>query len=448
MFANLDYPSSDPDFIAAVRARGPRRARRVGGRPCAGGPVRQQRGRAAGRDARARSRARLAGRCSASCCPTVVAGAELDAAYVPSAPCGGDLPFRHRPRGGQLLRRRRRTGGRSRTPAAPRCASPPSAWRSPTCPTRQALEELRGAGRTRRPPPALEGRGAARRRRGLGLRGRPRPLPRAAVRRRSGRAASGRPRPLPGALARGHGESDGRGVRRVASRGLAVRRRARAVAASDLVPGAGWGVVDDRGRPKAAYHHLRRALAPVAVWMTDEGLGGVDVHVANDRAERLGRTCGWRSTVSCELRVEECVVALELDRSRPVHRQPGSAARSLRRRGLGVPLRSARSRSDRDQLRAPRWRPGATDLAGLPVDRRAVHRARVRETPGVRASLRSPGPGGGGRHGVSPAVRLERARRRRGLPRARGRDLDRAGPSSGTSSWPPFPAPANPVAPH
>jgi beta-mannosidase len=27
---------------------------------------------------------------------------------------------------------------------------------------------------------------------------------------------------------------------------------------------------------------VRRALAPVAVWTTDEGLGGVDVHVAND----------------------------------------------------------------------------------------------------------------------------------------------------------------------
>ena len=29
----------------------------------------------------------------------------------------------------------------------------------------------------------------------------------------------------------------------------------------DLSPGAGWGVVDHRGVPKVAYHHLRRALA-------------------------------------------------------------------------------------------------------------------------------------------------------------------------------------------
>ena len=61
----------------------------------------------------------------------------------------------------------------------------------------------------------------------------------------------------------------------------------------DLVPGAGWGVLDHRREPKVAWHHLRRALAPVAVWTTDEGLNGVAVHVANDRSEPL----------RCELRV-------------------------------------------------------------------------------------------------------------------------------------------------
>jgi beta-mannosidase len=55
----------------------------------------------------------------------------------------------------------------------------------------------------------------------------------------------------------------------------------------DVVPGAGWGLVDRVGAPKAAYHHLRRALAPTAIWTTDEGLGGVSVHVANDGPERL-----------------------------------------------------------------------------------------------------------------------------------------------------------------
>jgi beta-mannosidase len=46
-------------------------------------------------------------------------------------------------------------------------------------------------------------------------------------------------------------------------------------------------VLDHRGRPKVAYHHLRRALAPLAVWSTDEGLDGVIAHVANDRPEGL-----------------------------------------------------------------------------------------------------------------------------------------------------------------
>jgi len=55
----------------------------------------------------------------------------------------------------------------------------------------------------------------------------------------------------------------------------------------DIAPGAGWGVLDHRGAPKVAYHHLRRALAPVALWTTDEGLGGIAVHVANDRPEPL-----------------------------------------------------------------------------------------------------------------------------------------------------------------
>ncbi|HEY5144866.1 MAG TPA: hypothetical protein VII98_15300 [Solirubrobacteraceae bacterium] len=55
----------------------------------------------------------------------------------------------------------------------------------------------------------------------------------------------------------------------------------------DLVPGGGWGLIDDRGRPKTVYHHLRRALAPVAVWTTDEGLNGVAIHLANDGSEAL-----------------------------------------------------------------------------------------------------------------------------------------------------------------
>ncbi|HEY5390154.1 MAG TPA: hypothetical protein VIJ83_06315 [Solirubrobacteraceae bacterium] len=56
---------------------------------------------------------------------------------------------------------------------------------------------------------------------------------------------------------------------------------------SDLRPGAGWGILDHDGTPKAAYHHVRRALAPLAIWSTDEGLSGILIHVANDGPESV-----------------------------------------------------------------------------------------------------------------------------------------------------------------
>jgi beta-mannosidase len=57
--------------------------------------------------------------------------------------------------------------------------------------------------------------------------------------------------------------------------------------ARDLAPGAGWGLLDHSGAPKVALAHLRRTLAPRALWLVDEGLNGVDVHVANDGPEAL-----------------------------------------------------------------------------------------------------------------------------------------------------------------
>jgi beta-mannosidase len=51
----------------------------------------------------------------------------------------------------------------------------------------------------------------------------------------------------------------------------------------DVLPGAGFGVIDHAGTPKVPYHYLRRAFAPVAVWTTDEGLNGVVAHASNER---------------------------------------------------------------------------------------------------------------------------------------------------------------------
>ncbi len=80
----------------------------------------------------------------------------------------------------------------------------------------------------------------------------------------------------------------------------------------DLVAGAGYGVIDHRGRPKAAYHHLRRILAPTAVWLVDEGIGGVVAHVANDGPERLAARLRISLFTDLEIAVGGASEVLEL----------------------------------------------------------------------------------------------------------------------------------------
>ncbi|MAG34138.1 MAG: beta-mannosidase [Deltaproteobacteria bacterium] len=50
---------------------------------------------------------------------------------------------------------------------------------------------------------------------------------------------------------------------------------------------AGWGVVAADGQPKSAYYGLRRAWAPVAVALLDDGVNGLRVQVHNDLEGRL-----------------------------------------------------------------------------------------------------------------------------------------------------------------
>jgi beta-mannosidase len=91
----------------------------------------------------------------------------------------------------------------------------------------------------------------------------------------------------------------------------------------DLWEGAGWGVIDARGRPKSAYYYLRRILAPRTVALTDEGLNGLTLHILNDAGEvltavvelelyRLGETSVARAETAVRVPPHE-VLALRAD---------------------------------------------------------------------------------------------------------------------------------------
>ncbi len=72
----------------------------------------------------------------------------------------------------------------------------------------------------------------------------------------------------------------------------------------DLWDGAGWGLIDASGAPKPAWHFVRRALAPIAVGMTDEGTNGLAIHVVNDRPTRLDAVLDLGLYRDGEVRVE------------------------------------------------------------------------------------------------------------------------------------------------
>ncbi len=50
----------------------------------------------------------------------------------------------------------------------------------------------------------------------------------------------------------------------------------------DVAYGAGLGLVDSDGRPKATWWVMRRLMQPVVVLLTDEGVNGLGLHVSND----------------------------------------------------------------------------------------------------------------------------------------------------------------------
>ncbi len=66
--------------------------------------------------------------------------------------------------------------------------------------------------------------------------------------------------------------------------------------AGDLQLGAGWGLIDSRGEPKAPYYGFRQVAQALALFLTDEGCDGLDIHLVNDTHE------------ACNLLLEVCAL--------------------------------------------------------------------------------------------------------------------------------------------
>jgi beta-mannosidase len=292
MFANLDYPIADARFRATVEQEAKTVLGELAGRPslavvCGNSEVEQQVAML-GLDP-SLGRGELFG----ELLPRLVADARSDAVYVPSAPCGGELPFRadrgvanYYGVGG--YRRPLEDARRAEVRFAAECLA------FSNVPDEAGVEAV------------LAGAPG-----GLAVHD---PRWKAGVPRDAGSGwdfEDVRDHYLellfsvdPGELRRVDHERYLELSRAVTGEAMAEvfgewRRAASPCSGglvlwlTDLAPGAGWGVLDHSGRPKPAYHHLRRALAPVAVWMTDEGLGGIRAHVAND----------LRSSLTARLRV-------------------------------------------------------------------------------------------------------------------------------------------------
>jgi beta-mannosidase len=295
MLANLDYPIEDEDFRAAITREARAALAGIAGRPslavvCGNSEVEQQ-AAMFGVDA-ALGRGELFG----ALLPALVRESGAGVPYIPSAPAGGALPFQ--PRAGVAnyfgVGGYRRPLSDART-AGVRFASECLALANvPDAAVADGEGVMRDAGadwdfadvrdhylreRYRVDPDALRD---ADRERYLAL----------------SREVSGE------IMALVFGE-----WRRPASPcagGIVLWAR-------DLAPGAGWGVLDHAGAPKVALAHLRRALSPRALWIVDEGLNGLDVHVANDRPEQLDAQLHVALLADGTHAIAEATAALRVD---------------------------------------------------------------------------------------------------------------------------------------
>jgi beta-mannosidase len=81
----------------------------------------------------------------------------------------------------------------------------------------------------------------------------------------------------------------------------------------DLWPGAGWGLLDRGGRPKAPWYALRRVLDPLALLVTDEGLSGLALHIVNDHPQPFAGRVRLAAFTDDGLRVEDSEQAIEVE---------------------------------------------------------------------------------------------------------------------------------------
>lgn len=56
---------------------------------------------------------------------------------------------------------------------------------------------------------------------------------------------------------------------------------------NDVWPSPGWGLFDSSGAKKASLERLSQALRPVAIVAVDRGLNGLDLHLINERPDRV-----------------------------------------------------------------------------------------------------------------------------------------------------------------
>ena len=329
MFANFDYPVADEAFRGRGRERGAALLAALGGRPslavlCGNSEVEQQVG-----DARARPGARPRQLFSELLPAAGRARRGVAVPYVPSA------PVRRRPAVPPGPRRRATTTASAATSGRSSDARRAGVRFAAEClafanvPDERALEEILGA--RRRPPSTTRaGRPASRAtpaQAGTSTTCATTTSPSCSASIRSQLRCTDPERYLELRRAvTGEVMAETFGEWRRA--GSPCARRARPVAARPASPGAGWGVLDNRGEPKVAYHHLRRVLAPVAVWTTDEGARR-HRHPRRQRPVRAARQpgCASRSTATSRCRSE-----------RPASRSsflPGSAHAAASKSVLG-----------------------------------------------------------------------------------------------------------------